>query len=45
MCENKVCVAAWHLVWATQGANLKGHHVHKRNKRSYKEYQTGQGLA
>lgn len=37
--------AAWRLVWSTQGVNLKGHHVHKKNKRSYKQYLAGHGLA
>ena len=38
MCENRMCLAPWHLVWASHKNNLKGYGVHKKNRRLYHPY-------
>lgn len=38
LCENRMCMAPWHLVWASHSNNMKGYHVHKRNRKAYHPY-------
>lgn len=35
MCENRMCLAPWHLKWAPHETNIKGGVVHKRNWKMY----------
>lgn len=42
MCENRMCLAPWHLVWAPHGANIKGGMVHKRNRHKYHPYEAAE---
>lgn len=45
MCENRMCLAPWHLAWDSHSSNLKGAKVHKRNMRAYHPYAPPQGAA
>lgn len=38
LCENGMCMAPWHLVWASHKNNIKGHHVHSQNRKKYHPY-------
>ena len=38
MCEKKLCLAPWHLVWDTHQQNILGHFVHKKDRRRYHPY-------
>lgn len=38
MCENRMCLAPWHLFWAPHRANLQGGIVHKKNRHRYHPY-------
>ncbi len=35
LCENKLCLAPWHMDWGDQSRNMKGYHVHKRHRAQY----------
>ena len=41
LCENRMCLAPWHLVWGTHRENTKGYFVHKRNRHHYHPYGRG----
>lgn len=42
LCENRMCMAPWHLVWDSRQNNMKGYYVHKKNRKHYHPY--GQNL-
>ena len=42
ICENRMCLAPWHLVWAQHEANIKGGLVHMRNRHRYHPYEAAQ---
>ena len=42
MCENRLCLAPWHLMWAPHGTNIKGGIAHKRNRHRYHPYEATQ---
>lgn len=35
MCDNGMCLAPWHPVWAPHGANIKGGMVHNKKGHKY----------
>lgn len=35
VCDNKLCLAPWHLQWGDQSTNMKAYHVHKRHRTQY----------
>jgi hypothetical protein len=35
LCENRMCLAPWHMRWGDQQANLVGYHVHKKHRTQY----------
>lgn len=38
LCENRMCMAPWHLVWDSHQSNIKGYYVHKKNMKHYHPY-------
>jgi hypothetical protein len=42
ICENRMCLAPWHLVWSQHEDNIKGGLVHKRNRHRYHPYEAAQ---
>ena len=38
MCDNNMCLAPWHMVWATHKQNMKAAFTHKRNRHKYHPY-------
>lgn len=38
LCENRMCLAPWHLVWDSHQQNIKGYFVHKKDRREYHPY-------
>lgn len=38
LCENRMCMAPWHLVWDSHSSNMKGYWVHRKNRQHYHPY-------
>lgn len=35
VCENKLCMAPWHMRWVTHQQNMEGYHVHRADRTQY----------
>lgn len=35
MCENQMCLAPWHMCWATRSSNKRGHDAHRGTRKRY----------
>ena len=38
LCENRMCMAPWHLVWDSHQSNISAYFVHKKNRKHYHPY-------